>query len=291
MKKTFLLLIVVLMGMALLFAGCTQQAAAPADDANTDAAANAGDTAADTGSTDDSWTKIQERGYMVVGLDDTFAPMGFRDEKNEVVGYDIDLGNAVGEILGIEMRWTPCDWDGIVLSLNNGEIDAIWNGLSITAERQLQIDFSAPYMDDDQIIVVAANSGITTKADLAGKVLGLQIGSSSEDAIESDPDTLNSLAEVKKYPSFSECLLDLANGRINAVCVDSVFFYYYQSTTKSDFEFAVLEENFGSEPLAVGFRKGDDALQAKIEEAFNQIKDDGTAGQICEKWFGENLVI
>ncbi|MEG1538217.1 MAG: transporter substrate-binding domain-containing protein, partial [Clostridiales bacterium] len=174
-------------------------------------------------------------------------------------------------------------------SLNSGDIDAIWNGLSITEERQKQIDFTAPYMNDDQIIVVAGDSTISTKADLAGKVLGYQIGSSSADAVESDPDTLASLKEVKKYPGFSECLLDLTNGRIDAVCVDSVFFYYYETTAQSTFK--VLDEDFGSEPLAVGFRKTDDALQAKVEEAFNAIKADGTASEICIKWFGEDLVV
>lgn len=290
MKKSLLFLVIVALAFALLFTGCTQQTG---DTGNAGDTGETGDTgnAGDTGETDDSWTIVEERGYLLIGLDDTFAPMGFRDESNQIVGYDIDLGNAVGEKLGIEMRWVPCEWDGITLSLNNGDIDAIWNGLSITEERSQQIDFSAPYMDDDQIIVVAADSEINTKADLAGKVLGLQLGSSSENAVANDPDTESSLAEIKKYSSFAECLLDLANGRIDAVCVDSVFFYYYDATSQTDFEYRVLEENFGHEPLAIGFRKGDDALQAKIEEAFNEIKADGTASEICIKWFGEDLVV
>ncbi|MCR4962657.1 MAG: amino acid ABC transporter substrate-binding protein [Firmicutes bacterium] len=278
MKKSLLFFVIVALAFALLFTGCAPQGG------------DAGD-GGQTADADDSWNIVEQRGYLQIGLDDTFAPMGFRDTANQIVGYDIDLGNAVGEKLGIEMRWIPCDWDGITLSLNNGDIDAIWNGLSITEERQQQIDFSAPYMDDDQIIVVAAASDIQTKADLAGKVLGLQLGSSSEDALDSDPDTKNSLADIKKYNSFAECLSDLANGRIDAVCVDSVYYYYFDATSQSDFEYRVLDENFGHEPLAIGFRKGDDALQAKIEEAFNELKADGTASEICVKWFGEDLVV
>jgi len=109
---------------------------------------------------------IKDKGKFIVGLDDTFAPMGFRDEKGKIVGFDIDMAKEVAKRLGVSVEFKPVDWDGVVLSLKNKDIDVIWNGLTITDERKEQIDFSNPYLENRQIIVVKSGSGIKSKADL-----------------------------------------------------------------------------------------------------------------------------
>ena len=89
--------------------------------------------------------RVQKKGELVVGLDDTFAPMGFRDEKGEIIGFDIDLAKEVGKRMGVKVKFLPCDWDGIILSLNSKKIDVVWNGMTITEKRKEQINFSKPY--------------------------------------------------------------------------------------------------------------------------------------------------
>jgi len=98
-------------------------------------------SACGTESTPTTWAEIEERGYFIVGLDDTFAPMGFRDNDGNLVGFDVDLAKAVSEKLGVEVRFQPIDWDAKVLELNSGNIDMIWNGLTITDSRKEEMSF------------------------------------------------------------------------------------------------------------------------------------------------------
>ena len=123
---------------------------------------------------------------IVIGLDDNFPPMGFRNEKNELVGFDIDLAKEAAKRLGIEVEFKPIDWSAKEAELNGKRVDALWNGLTITEERRKNIGFTTAYMENHQIIVVPANSAVKTKADLADKVIGIQDGSSAIDAVQKD---------------------------------------------------------------------------------------------------------
>ena len=117
---------------------------------------------------------------VVIGLDDTFAPMGFKNEKGELIGFDIDLAKAVAEKLKIEVEFKPINWDSKIMDLNSGNIDLIWNGLTITPDRAKETEISKAYLSNNQIIIVNVNSPIKTKADLKGKVVGVQSQSSGE---------------------------------------------------------------------------------------------------------------
>ena len=225
---------------------------------------------------------------IVVGLDDNFPPMGFRDDNNELVGFDIDLAKAAAERLDMEVEFKPIDWNSKEVELNSGKIDMIWNGLTITDERKEKILFSEPYVSNRQIVVVLPDSGIETKEDLAGKVVGLQDGSSSVDAVEKEPAVLESFKELKKYPDNVAALMDLEAGRLEAVVVDEIVGRYYMS--KKPDQYVILEEDFGAEDYGVGMRKDDTELQAKLQKALNEMKEDGTSAQISEKWFGEDIV-
>lgn len=237
---------------------------------------------------DGSLARIKEEGKFVVGLDDTFAPMGFRDEVGNLVGFDIDLARAVAERMGVEVEFKPVDWDGVILSLRSGIVDLVWNGMTITEERAAQINFSEPYMNNRQVIFVQNGSDIQTREDLAGKVIGLQMGSSSENALNSDQELTNSLKEVRRYATNAEALMDLQIGRINGVVVDEVHGYYLVNQKPGVYR--VLEGELGWETYGVGVRKTDLSFLNELDKVLNELKADGTAEEISIKWFGENVV-
>ncbi|RCW40916.1 MULTISPECIES: amino acid ABC transporter substrate-binding protein [unclassified Halanaerobium] len=238
---------------------------------------------------EDSLAEIQKKGKIVLGLDDSFPPMGFRSEDGEIVGFDIDLAREVADRMGVELELKPVEWDGVILSLKNGMIDVIWNGLTITPEREKSIDFSRPYIANRQIIIVQDDSEIKNKSDLAGKVVGIQLGSSSVTAVESEPEVLESFKELRKFSNNTEALLDLQSGRVDAVVVDEIVGRYYMS--KRPGQFKVLEENFGREEYGIGVRDGADSFRKALNETLEEMIEDGTAAEISEKWFGEDILL
>ena len=224
---------------------------------------------------------------IVIGLDDNFPPMGFRNEKNELVGFDIDLAKEAAKRLGIEVEFKPIDWSAKEAELNGKRVDALWNGLTITEERKKNIGFTTAYMENHQIIVVPANSAVKTKADLAAKVIGIQDGSSAIDAVQKDP-IAGSFKELKKFGDNVTALMDLTTGRLDAVVLDEVVGRYY--TAKKPGEYAVLDENFGTEEYGVGVRKDDTELLAKLQKAMDDMKADGSAARISTEWFGKDII-
>ena len=225
---------------------------------------------------------------IVVGLDDNFPPMGFRDEKGQLVGFDIDLAKEAAKRLGVEVEFKPIDWNAKEAELSGKRVDALWNGLTITDERKKNIAFSAPYMENHQIIVVKGGSPIKTKADLAGKLIGVQDGSSAVDAIGKDEATAKSFKDMKKYGDNVTALMDLCTGRVDAVVLDEVVGRYY--TSKKPGEYVVLDDNFGTEEYGVGLRLEDKDLLARVDKAMADMKADGSAAKISEQWFGKNIV-
>lgn len=237
---------------------------------------------------DKSMQDIKDKGKFVVGLDDSFPPMGFRDEKGEIVGFDIDLAKEAAKRMGVDVEFKPVAWDGIVLSLKNKDIDVIWNGLTITEKRKQEIDFSKVYLENRQIIVVGGSSSIASKKDLNGKVVGIQLGSSSEEALNADQETVKSLKDIRKFSNNTEALMDLSAGRVDAVVVDEVVGRYYIS--KKPNEYKILQDDFGRESYGVGIRKEDVSFKTALDKALDDMKNDGTAEAISKKWFGEDIV-
>lgn len=263
MKKTVSILLASL-AAATLFTACGKKPEAPA--AAAPAAAQA----------------------IVIGLDDNFPPMGFRDDKGELVGFDIDLAREAGKRIGVEVQFKPIDWSAKEAELTGKRVDVLWNGLTITEERKANILFTTPYLENHQIIVVTDKSPVTTKAQLAGKVVGVQDGSSAVDAIQKDTETAKSIKEIKKFGDNVTALMDLSAGRLDALVVDEVVGRYY--TAKKPGEYRVLDENFGTEDYGVGTRKDDTELMAKLQKAMDEMKADGAAATISTKWFGKDIV-
>jgi len=220
---------------------------------------------------------------IVIGLDDNFPPMGFRDDKGELVGYDIDMAREATKRMGIEAEFKPIDWSAKEAELKGNRVDALWNGLTITEERKKNVAFTKPYMVNHQIIIVTSSSPAQNKAALAGKVVGVQDGSSAVDAVAKDKAFSQSLKEVKAFGDNVTALMDLAVGRLDAVVVDEVVGRYY--TSKKPGEYRILEENLGSEEYGVGLRMEDTALLAKLNETLDAMEADGTAKTIHAKWF------
>jgi len=225
---------------------------------------------------------------IVIGLDDNFPPMGFRDDKNELIGFDIDLAKEAGKRLGVEVSFKPIDWSAKEVELNGNRIDVLWNGLTITEERKANILFTKPYLENRQIVVVTDKSPITNKAQLKGKVVGVQDGSSAVEAVQKDEATAKSLKELKKFGDNVTALMDLSAGRLDALVVDEIVGRYYAG--KKPGEYRVLEDNFGTEDYGVGTRKGDTELAAKLDKALDDMKADGTAAKIATQWFGKDII-
>jgi len=267
MKKLSILLLTIILFVILVITGCS----------------NAEETANDT-----SLEDIKAAGKFVVGLDDTFAPMGFRDEEGNIVGFDIDVAKEVAERMGVDVEFKPIDWASKELELKSGKIDMIWNGLTITKERKKNMAFTDPYLENTQIIVVPIDSDIQSKADLAGKKVGLQQDSSALNALMADEETYASIEEVVQYPDNFEALLDLQSSRIDAVVVDEVLGKYYINKNPGIYE--VLEDNFGKEEYGVGMRLEDRKLVEEVNKILKELKEDGTMAEISKKWFGEDIV-
>lgn len=225
---------------------------------------------------------------LVIGLDDNFPPMGFRDDKNNIVGFDVDMAKEATKRLGMAVEFKPIDWSSKEAELSSKRVDVLWNGLTITEKRKENILFTNPYMENKVIIVVGAGSAVKSKADLAGKVIGVQDGSSSVDAIEKEASVRQSFKDLKKYPDNVAALLDLKAGRIEALVVDEIVGRYY--IAKKPGEYSVLSEFFGSEEYGVGLRKDDKELQTKLQKTLDEMKKDGTSAKISKQWFGEDIV-
>ena len=277
MKKKLALLLVLLLSLGMMV-GCGGNAADKTPPPNDNEVV-----------ADDSLTKIQDKGKFVLGLDDAFPPMGYREEgTNDIIGFDIDMAKEVANRLGVELELQPVIWDTIIEELNGGNIDLIWNGMSITPARQEKIIFTEPYLDNAQIIIVQKGSAIKTKADLDGKTIGLQGGSSAMDAVQADEATYETFGDLVEFASNDEALLDLAAGRLDAVVVDQIVGRYYISKKADVYE--VLEEDFGAEEFGIGFRKDDVAFRDAVQNALDDMKADGASAKISEKWFGADIV-
>ena len=238
---------------------------------------------------DNSLQKVKDAGKLVLGLDDTFAPMGFRDENGEVVGFDIDLAREVANRLGVTLEIKPIEWSSSILSLNKGDVDVLWNGVTINEARKQQINFSKPYLNNKLVIVKAIDDNtINSKDDLTGKVLGVQVGSNDE-ALTADPSSKNA-KEIRRYDVNVNAFLDLQAKRIDAVVIDEVAAQYYISEKKAPF--VVVDNSPLTEELyGIGFRKSDAQLLAEVDKILDEMRADGTAAKISEKWFAKDIML
>jgi len=229
-----------------------------------------------------------DKDVLVIGVDDKFAPMGFRDENNELTGFDIDYAKAAAEYMGVEVTFQPIDWKTKENELASDRIDLIWNGYTITPEREEKVDFTRPYLENAQVVAVLVDSDIEVLDDLADRVVGLQGLSSAMDALEANP-IYEQVKEVTEFADNVLALNDLKSGRVEAVVIDEVVIDYYMA--KEEGTFRVLDESLAPEQYGVGVKKGNTELLTKLQDALDEMNEDGTAAEISEKWFGEDKVL
>lgn len=238
---------------------------------------------------DASVQAILDKGQLVLGLDDSFPPMGFRDEANEIVGFDIDVAQEVAARLGVELVKQPIDWAAKELELAAGNIDCIWNGMSITPARQESMAMTFAYLNNAIEVYVKTDSGIAALADLAGKKVAVQSASFAEEVLDSEEfaELKASLGEVLAFDEYLTALMDLQAGGVDAVLIDRVVGEYKiagMGATDIQGVASLVDDNFG-----VGFRKEDAALRDKVQELLVEMKKDGTLGEIAAKWFGSDI--
>lgn len=240
----------------------------------------------------DNWDKYQEQGTITIGFDNTFVPMGFEEMNGQYTGFDIDLAQAVSEKLGVKVQFQPIDWDMKETELQNGTIDAIWNGYSATDERREKVAFSIPYMENQQVLVAKKSQQIHSVEDMKDKILGAQAGSSGYLDFEAQPDLLKNRVKDQKanqYQSFNDALIDLKNDRIDALLIDRVYANYYLQSEGILNDYNVFSAGFESESFAVGVRPADKRLLTALNQAFIELYQEGKFQEISQKWFGEDV--
>ncbi len=278
MKKFIAILTIA--ALALAFAACGTK-----NDLS-DVDLDAQDVVADS---DDSAEVYRLPDTLRLGLDASFPPMGFTDENGEIVGFDIDLAQAVCDYYGIELVPVPIEWDNKDAELQSGSIDCIWNGLTVTDERLEKYEMSMSYLANRQVVVVAAGSDITSLADLAGKTVALQSDSSASEALEANEEVNASIAEKVELLDNLTALMDLQAGNVDAVILDEVVANYV--INENGYDLTILDESLAPEEYAIGFAKGNTELCAAVEDALYALKEQGVLAEISEKWFGEDKIL
>lgn len=238
---------------------------------------------------DNSLEYIKGKGNLVLGLDDSFPPMGYRDENNEIVGFDIDVAREVCARLGVTLILQPIDWNAKEQELATKQIDCIWNGFTVTEERKKSLTFSDAYVNNAQVVIVLNDSPYQTLADLKGKTVGLQAGSSAADALDDSPEFKASLKRVVELKDNLTALMDLEAGGCDAVIMDLLVANY--AIKQSAKPMRILTEGLANEEYAVGFRYGEKALADAVTNAMKAMVGDGTMANIAEKWFGADITV
>lgn len=240
----------------------------------------------------DNWKTYQEKKTITIGFDNTFVPMGYKDKSGKNVGFDIDLANAVFKEYGIKVKWQAINWDLKETELDNGNIDMIWNGYSVTKEREEKVAFTNSYMKNEQVLVSKKSSNITDFKDMKDKVLGAQSGSSGYEAFSANPKVLKDFVkdgDATQYETFIQALIDLKNDRIDGLLIDRVYANYYLQEEGDIDQYNIVTGDFEGEAFAVGARKADKTLVNKVNAAFKKLYEEGKFQEISNKWFGEDV--
>ena len=228
---------------------------------------------------------------LVVGLDDTFAPMGFRDESGELVGFDIDLANAVGEEMGVTVEFKPIDWDAKEIELKSGTIDCVWNGMSVTPERMESMALTDKYLNNKIVLMALADSDteVTEAAQLADLKIGTQADSSALEMLKANEEYEAFKVNISEYDTYDAAIMDLKAGRVDVIAVDQVLGEYTNNNLGGTMK--ECEYSLGDDYYVIGCAKENTELRDKLNEAVKTLVDNGKAAEISEKWFGKDIVV
>ena len=261
MKKYLALFLTMVMSVSVL-AGCGggSEAEAPADDA--------------------------AKTTFTVGFDAEYPPYGYRTEDGDYAGFDLDLAAEVCARQGWELVKQPIDWNAKDMELNSGAIDCIWNGFTMNGREDSYL-FSEPYVDNSIVYVVRADDAIQTEADLAGKYVITQAGSSALAALQDKADVVATFAALDEIADYNTAFMNLEAGTNDAIAVD-IGVAQFQLATKAD-KFRMLEEPLSTEQYAIGFRMDDTELRDTVQATLNEMVEDGTFMEIASNYADYNL--
>ena len=292
-KKVISLFMVMIMGCS-LFAGCgngkTDESAANTD--GTENVGNAGETGdagenGDVGETGDLLSEIQNRGYITVAMEGTWAPWTYHDEEGELVGFDVEVAAAVAEELGVEVRYEEGEWDGLLAGVESGRYDIMVNGVGYTEERAQAYDFSEPYCyNKTDLIVRSDNDEISSLEDLEGKTTCNSANSTYQFIAEEYGATV---LDVETLDGTLEMVLagpERADATLNA---EASFLDYMKE--HPDAELKIVDYYSELENVCIIMPKGEssDSLREAINGAIDKLREDGTLTELSNKYFGGDI--
>lgn len=225
---------------------------------------------------------------LTIGLDDSFPPMGFRNENNEIVGFDIDIAKAVCEKLGMEMRLQQISWASKEQELNSENIDCIWNGFAYTEERAKTMTLTENYIKGKNYFILKDGSTVKNQSELEGMKIGVQSGSSQQLDLENSEFGKN--IEIIQYSDNLTAFMDLETGGVDAIFCSSIIGNYLIQSKNKNYETIDSENISVSNGSVIAFKQGNTELRDKIQNALYELKADGTLKEISEKWFGEDMI-
>lgn len=219
---------------------------------------------------------------FIVGFDQEYPPYGFVGDDGEYTGFDLELAAEVCNRNGWEFQAEAIDWDAKDTLINSDAITCIWNGFTMEG-REDNYSFSEPYMLNGQVVVVKADSGIASLADLAGKTVSTQVDSAALDVLEGDKaDVAATFASLDQIGEYNTAFMNLQAGAVDAVACD-LSIYEYQNAANPGV-YVKLDEALSTENYAVGFKKGNNELAATVSETLKAMDDDGFVKELCEKY-------
>lgn len=250
-----------------------------------------GGSASSTGSAGSAGASGKQTTFTV-GFDAEFPPYGYQDENGQFIGFDLDLAQEVAKRNGWEYVAKPIDWDSKDFELESGSIDCIWNGFTMNG-REDDYTWSDPYIDNSQIIVTTAESGITELAGLAGKNVAVQADSSALAALNDEemPENIalrDSFEQMLEVPDYNTAFMNLESGAVDAVAMD-IGVANYQISQRGTDKFVILKDKLAAEQYAVGFKKGNTELRDSVQKTLNEMVEDGTFQSIVDKWSENGL--
>ena len=221
---------------------------------------------------------------LTVGFDAEYPPFGYMDENGEYVGFDLDVAQKVCDNLGWELVKKPINWDSKDMELNSGNIDCIWNGFTING-REDDYTWSDPYLNNEQVMVVAADSGIETLADLAGKNVVVQAASAALDALNSEDnkELTDSFGSLTENPDYNTAFMNIDSGAADAVAVD-IGVAKYQLSQREEGKYVILDEPIQSEQYGIEFAKGNEELRDTVWAEVMKLYDAGEIDKLAEQY-------
>lgn len=225
-----------------------------------------------------------ENKTLTVGFDAEYPPFGYKDDNGDYVGFDLDLAQEVCDNLGWELVKKPINWDSKDMELNSGSIDCIWNGFTING-REDDYTWSDAYLNNEQVMVVAADAGIETLADLEGKNVVVQAASAALDALNSDDnkELTESFGSLTENPDYNTAFMNLDSGAADAIAVD-IGVAKYQLGQREEGKYVILDEPIQSEQYGIGFAKGNDELKDTVWAEVLKLYEAGEVDKLAEQY-------